>query len=291
MLRLLIADDEKVIRESLAKCLNWEEIGIQVVGCCADGLEALDCIIDESPDIVITDIKMPGLGGLELISKMQNIDREIQFIILSGYREFDLAQKAMELGVRWYLLKPVSEEQMMTAVTDAIKNSLQHHSVKAALEERSLLQSKLLQYQPLETQPDTTTGELQAEQNGNELVKKVKHYVQDRLDDSSLSLKKIASQYAHANADYLSRLFLQQTGEKFSRYLNRKRVERAKHLLEKDSSKVYLVAEQVGLGHNPRYFSQVFKKYTGLTPSAYTELQDNKQSAAPGEDERTKNQK
>lgn len=278
MLRLLIADDEKVIRESLAKCLNWEKIGIQVVGCCADGLEALDCIIDESPDIVITDIKMPGLGGLDLITKMQNIDREIQFIILSGYREFDFAKKAMELGVRWYLLKPVSEEQLMNAVLDTIKSSVQRHSAKAVLEERNELQSKLRQYQPLEDDFSAQTTASQTDQTGNDLVKKVKSYVREHLDDSSLSLKKIASQYAHANADYLSRLFIQQTGEKFSHYLSRKRVEKAKHLLEEDSSKVYLVAEQVGLGHNPRYFSQVFKKYTGLTPSAYAESQDSQVS-------------
>lgn len=274
MLRLLIADDEKVIRESLAKCLNWEELGIRVVGCCADGLEALDCIIDESPDIVITDIKMPGLGGLDLIAKMKSIDREIEFIILSGYRDFDFAKKAMELGVHWYLLKPVSEEQVLNAVLSAVKSSNQRHSVRAALEERIQLQSKLRQYHPDADLDFSQSVEAQTEENGNSLVKMVKSYVHSHLDDSTLSLKKIASQHAHANADYLSRLFIQETGEKFSHYLNRKRVEKAKHLLEEDSSKVYLVAEQVGLGHNPRYFSQVFKKYTGLTPSAYTESQE-----------------
>lgn len=272
MLSLLIADDEKIIRESLANCLNWQEIDIRVVGCCANGLEALDCIIDESPDIVITDIKMPGLNGLELISKMQDIDKEIEFIILSGFREFDFAQKAMELGVRRYLLKPVGEDQVLNAVQDAIKCCQQRSSVKAALEDRNQLQHRLDQYRQ---QPQTPLPErLQKEQSGNDLVQKVQEYVQCNLADSTLSLKKIAAQYAHANADYLSRVFVQETGEKFSHYLNRKRVEKAKQLLQEDSSRVYQVAEQIGLGHNPRYFSQVFKKYVGVTPTAFIESQE-----------------
>ena len=150
MLNLLIADDEKVIRESLTKRIDWGKIGIQVVGCCANGLEALECIIDESPDIIMTDIKMPGLNGLELISKMQDIDRDIEFIIFSGYREFDFATKAMELGVRRYLLKPVSEEQVLGAVLDAVKCCEKRRSVKAALEERNRLQQQLKHYHRLQ---------------------------------------------------------------------------------------------------------------------------------------------
>lgn len=349
MLNLLIADDEKLIREPLANCLDWEEIGIRVVGCCADGLEALDCIMDELPDIVMTDIKMPGLNGLELIAKMQEIDREIEFIILSGYREFDFAQKAMELGVRRYLLKPVSEEQVLEAVLDAIascrqrrarQNSLPHPSRlsqealrqlpgqlldlaetggREELEARirghftgaeelqalrgasaNLIEGILTQRQPLhlaretfqgvfdeiyrESDPaalvdrvvETAVSLLQRDTGGNDLVQKVKRYVGSNLADSTLSLKRIAAQYAHANPDYLSHLFVQETGEKFSHYLNRKRVEKAKQLLQEDSSKVYQVAEQVGLGHNPRYFGQVFKKYTGIPPSAYAEAQENR---------------
>lgn len=499
MLNLLIADDEKVIRESLTKRIDWGKIGIQVVGCCANGLEALECILDESPDIIMTDIKMPGLDGLELISKMQDIDRDIEFIVFSGYREFDFAAKAIELGVRRYLLKPVSEEQVLDAVQDAVRCCEKRRSVKAALEERNRLQQQMKQYHRLQLQyvlsfhedsldqavdsylerfPDQSgccfnvslavrgpeeerrlvraisarlapaglttvtdffyTGDrlfiimhgngenpvrtfrqitadispavsvetgaeptlkacmrrlhrelarhsriytvdetgntyelhssglaleamqqlperllampensgkeemaalirsglagleelhalraagahlivgilanrqppglaedhfegvfdeiyrendrnalvervvgialslLRKDQGVNDLVQKVKSYVRCNLADSTLSLKRIAAQYAHANADYLSRLFVQETGEKFSHYLNRKRVEKAKQLLQEDAGKVYLVAEQVGLGHNPRYFCQVFKKYTGMTPSAYAEGQ------------------
>lgn len=370
MLSLLIADDEKVIRESLAECLNWEEIGIRVVGCCANGLEALDAILDETPDIVMTDIKMPGLDGLELIEKIQGIDRDIEFIILSGYREFDFAQKAIELGVRRYLLKPVSEEQVLESVLDAVNSCKQRRSVKVTMEEHKKLQIQANEkdrayklnnadpyleamgqmpehllsmagegqrekaeahirdcFSPVEELHtlramgahlisgvlvlvrlpgaaegsyegifddiyreshrdalvdkvvETTLTLLWEKKSSNNLVQTVKSYVRRNLADSTLSLKQIAAQHAHVNVDYLSRLFVQETGEKFSHYLNRKRVEKAKQLLQADSGKVYQVAEQVGLGHNPRYFGQVFKKYTGMTPSVYAE----KEASARGE--------
>lgn len=106
-------------------------------------------------------------------------------------------------------------------------------------------------------------------QHSNELVNRVIAYVNRNLHDSSLSLKKIASDHVFVSVDYLSRLFVQETGERFSHYLNKLRVETAKQLLLQDSSRIYQVAERVGLGHNPRYFSQVFKKYTGCTPSEF----------------------
>lgn len=268
MLNLLIADDEKVIRESIARCLDWESLGIKVVGCHANGLEALDCIIDESPDIVLTDIKMPGISGLDLISKMQAIDADIEFIILSGYREFDFAKRAMELGVRRYLLKPVGEEQVMDAVLDAIKTHEARTATRKALAERNPLQA---QYRHEEEAGLPMSSPWLEKKDANNLVGQVKEYVCDNLADSTLSLKRIATDHVHANPDYLSRLFVQETGEKFSHYLNRKRVERAKQQLLEEDCKVYLVAEQVGLGHNPRYFCQVFKKFTGMTPSRYME--------------------
>lgn len=285
MLSLLIADDEKVIRESLAECLNWEEIGIRVVGCCANGLEALDAILDETPDIVMTDIKMPGLDGLELIEKIQDIDRDIEFIVLSGYREFDFAQKAIKLGVRRYLLKPVSEEQVLESVLDAADSCERRRSIKVTMEENKKLQIQVEQLFFDDVNRGIERNDLAdksaeaaptlplEEKSGNHLVKTVKSCVRRNLSDSTLSLKQIATQYAHVNVDYLSRLFVQETGEKFSHYLNRKRVEKAKQLLKCDSGKVYQIAEQVGLGHNPRYFGQVFKKYAGMTPSAYAEKQ------------------
>lgn len=125
MLKLVIADDERVIRETISSMIDWKELGIEVVGLCKDGIEAYNMILDESPDIVLTDIRMPGLSGLELARKITQTDRQIQFIFLSGYEEFDYAREAMEYGIRHYLLKPCSEEKLMESIRQASQDCLQ----------------------------------------------------------------------------------------------------------------------------------------------------------------------
>lgn len=248
MLKLMIADDEQLIRDSLARLLDWQSLGIQLVGCYKNGLEALDAIVDEAPDIVLTDIAMPGLSGLELIAKMQQIDRQIEFIILSGYREFDFAKQAMELGVMHYLLKPINEQQVLDAVRKVSANYLAKQPQKA------------------DEWTDADMGP----------VERIQAYVRQNLADGELSLKWLAQNLLYMNVDYLSHQFVNETGEKFSTFLNRTRMEKAKELLLRyDADKIYKVAEQVGCGNNPRYFSQVFKKYTGQTPSQFIEQHNN----------------
>ncbi len=112
MLRLIIVDDEKIIRETISRIIDWNSLGIELIGLCKNGIEAYDMILDEYPDIVLTDIKMPGLSGLQLIEKIREIDKNIQFVILSGYGEFSFAKKAMQYGVKHYLLKPCNENQI-----------------------------------------------------------------------------------------------------------------------------------------------------------------------------------
>ena len=105
MLRLLIVDDEPIIREALSEMIDYISLGYKLIGTAKNGMEAYDIICDEYPDVVITDIKMPILNGLELIEKAHKTDQHITFILLSGYGEFEYARKAMQFGVKHYLLK------------------------------------------------------------------------------------------------------------------------------------------------------------------------------------------
>lgn len=122
MLKLLIVDDERIIRETMARLIDWDSLGIQLIGTARDGIEAYNTILDEYPDIVLTDIKMAGLSGLDLIEKIHGVNKDTQFIILSGYGEFEYAKKAMQYGVKHYLLKPCNEKQLIESLQDVKKD-------------------------------------------------------------------------------------------------------------------------------------------------------------------------
>lgn len=129
MLKILIADDEKAIRESISQCINWEELGLNLMGVYKNGIEAFDAVVNEVPDIIMTDIRMPGMNGLELIERVTRINPDTQFIVLSGYGEFAYAQTAMQFGVRHYLLKPCSEEQIITSLKEVIEKCCQKRAI------------------------------------------------------------------------------------------------------------------------------------------------------------------
>lgn len=121
MLKLIIADDERIIRETISHLIDWNSLGIELVGSCSDGIEAYNMILDESPDIVMTDIRMPGLSGLDLVERISQSGLNIQFILLSGFGEFEYAKKAMKYRVRHYLLKPCNEEQIIESMKEVIQ--------------------------------------------------------------------------------------------------------------------------------------------------------------------------
>ena len=128
MLKLIIADDERIIRETISTIIDWKKYDIELVGLCRNGLEAYDMILDESPDIVLTDIRMPGMDGLELIRRIYETDLNTQFIILSGYGEFEYAKAAMKYGVRHYLLKPCSEIHILESIRDIAQDCYRKNS-------------------------------------------------------------------------------------------------------------------------------------------------------------------
>ncbi len=140
MLKLLIVDDEEIICNTIAKVIPWENLGITLVGTCLDGVDAYHTILDESPDIVMTDIRMPGISGLELIERISNTNLNTQFIILSGYGEFEYARRAMKCGVRHYLLKPCDNQQII----DCLKAVITDCQELYAQNEYSLSDNQLL---------------------------------------------------------------------------------------------------------------------------------------------------
>lgn len=144
MLKVLIIDDEiKVCR--LIQCLiDWNALGLTVVGTCHDGLLALDCIKETSPDIIITDIRMPGCDGLTLIAETQKLNPAIHFIIISGYGQFDYTRRAIQYGVSDYILKPIKEKELRATLLSIIDK---HRSIEDQRQKNEAVYTALTQTQ------------------------------------------------------------------------------------------------------------------------------------------------
>jgi two-component system response regulator YesN len=514
MYKILVVDDERIIRDGIIRIIPWQKHGYILSGSAENGWDAWEQICREQPQVVITDVKMPGLDGLGLIAKVAAAFPQIRFIVLSGYGEFEIAKEAMHYGVKHYLLKPCNEKRIIEVLEDLraelaleeerevyiqknreqlehvlplVKEqfirdfvSLRHYTreeydyycsllgisqkplrmilwepvgeygvsevfglmgiVEAAFGAEKYLNtviknhilslvetagdedllhrlgqiqqnfgnyyrlevnlaysgvfefeqapavyqelSKCLRYAlylgagsvitprdlggesefavgrelifdydalavaaksgdqaaagaeidrffrqlhqykfgwnvwrtyttelfmvlirqcqadelkgyldrladldtlgtPDEMEKFIVDAGMAITRANHEMIRNKHHkiiatllkYISENLDNEDLSLKRLAGEVVFTNEGYLSKLFLKETNEKFSHYLMRLRMEKAKELIENNGAdRIYEVAQSVGLGNNPQYFSQLFKKYTGYSPSDYKKV-------------------
>src|SRR5690606_38029105 len=111
MKNVMIVDDETLVRIGMQSIIDWEREGYRIVAVCADGREALEAMADAVPDIVLTDIRMPGMDGFELMAEALKRYPHIQFIILSSYEDFEYTRRAIRAGVKDYVLKHQMEPE------------------------------------------------------------------------------------------------------------------------------------------------------------------------------------
>ncbi len=138
--KAIVADDEAVIRSGIKKLIDWSRLGIEIVGLAEDGIQLEKMIGDILPDVVISDVKMPGQSGLEVLSKVKGSARVPQFIFVSGYGEFAYAKEAMQLGAVDYLLKPVRVEELEDAVQKALLHKKTQDTIRLFQEEKFRLE-------------------------------------------------------------------------------------------------------------------------------------------------------
>lgn len=235
-LRVLLVDDEIMIREGFKRLFDWEAHDCQVVGEAADGMEALAQIDALEPDIAIMDINIPIMSGLKVIQLSRIRHPATAFVIVSGYDDFSYCREALRLQITDYILKPVNYEEFGSCI-DRLKVSLFERRASAVPEQQ-------------EERP--ITG--------------LTRYLQTHLAQE-ISLTLLADEF-HLSAQYISQLFKNEIGVNFLTYLTNIRVEHAKKLLLSTSLSVAEVAEQSGYG-DYRVFTKVFKKAEGVTPSQY----------------------
>ncbi|MCC3372260.1 response regulator [Cohnella sp. REN36] len=251
--RAAIIDDESWIREGLSEHINWERIGIELVGSFEDGREALQIIKNNPIDIIMTDIRMPNMTGLEFLAELRKIEKHnpdaptSKVVIMSGFDDFKYAQEAIRLGASDYLLKP-------TAVEDTEKVLLK---LKARCQDERNARLRI---------PNLPAPAEGIDENASFLIKKAIKLMNERFTED-LHLVQIAEEL-YITPNYLSRIFKQETGKSFSDYLSSKRIEKSCELLTKSTLKIYQIGEAIGYP-NPRYFSEWFQKQTGMSPGDY----------------------
>mgnify|MGYP000079580958 CR=1 FL=1 len=270
MYKILLIDDEEIIIEGLKKLVPWEEIECEVVGVAEDGEEGLELAHELKPDIIISDIQMPKLSGLEMIKRIKEKSKDTKFIILTGYREFEYAREAVTLGVTQFLLKPTNLEDIKNAILEAI-NILDDERTK--VKDIENLRKKLYKFNAL--------SDVEEDENDNEddkvrfLTGQAIKYIKDNYS-SKLDLQTVAD-HLYISSWYLCKILKKEVGNSFIELLNEVRIQEAKNLLTTTNHKVYEITEMVGYSDTP-YFSKTFKKHVGITPNQYRNKKwDNKQ--------------
>lgn len=236
--RVLLVDDEVTIREGFKKLFPWEEHGCEIIDEAGDGLSAVNIILEKKPDIVLMDINIPFLGGLEVIRRTKKDCPGTAFIIVSGYDDFTYCREALRLKVEEYLLKPVDFSEF-AAVLDNLKITMFRKHMEQ----------------------DTEKDSRQLKQ-----IYSITNYIQEHLKEE-ISLKIIAEQF-HLNDNYISQLFKNEIGVNYLAYLTSLRIERAKTLLLGSQKTLTEVADEVGF-RDYRTFIKAFKKQEKVTPSQY----------------------
>ncbi|OMF21087.1 DNA-binding response regulator [Paenibacillus sp. FSL H8-0548] len=240
MYRLLLVDDEADTREALSSYFPWQEVGFQIIGQCGNGKEALNFIENNDKiDVILTDIKMPVMSGLELAEVIHEQKHNIHVIFLSSYREFEYAQKALRYRVNNYIVKP-AKYQVLLDVFASLRDELE--AAKRALD-----------------QPPSVTG------NEGLIITQIKSYIQDQYKNANLE---DAAKQVYLNANYLSYLFKQKTGQNFTDYLIQVKMKVAMRLIQENQFKTYEISEMVGYS-NAKNFTRTFKSFYGKTPSEY----------------------
>lgn len=248
MHKVFLVEDEGIIRKGLKQLIEDVIGGFQVIGEADNGKTALEALKGSGvPDLLITDIRMHEMNGIEMIKRVRDLYPDLYMIIISGYADFEYAKQAIKYGISDYLLKPVDRVELTQAL-EQFRRRCEPEGVVAV---------------DAEHEDDS--------QQGRQLIRRVKELILERLDQE-ISLQTIAEQ-VHLNPQYLSALFKTETGQNFSDYVTQCRMNKAKQLLKETNLKVYEVAQLSGYV-SAKHFMSVFKELVGSTPSRYREQTD-----------------
>jgi len=256
--KVYIVDDAALVRKELVLTTPWESLNCSVVGQAGNAETALEQILELKPDIVITDIKMGQMSGLDLIRelKLRNISSE--FIVISGYSEFEYAFSAIKLEVKNYILKPISDEELIQTLKKTIE---QIETKKRA----TIISEQIKTEEPMD-KIRTVLFEAESKGKMHIYLRKALEFIQANYMED-LTMRDVASSL-FISESYLTKLFKNELNITFIEYLTNYRIRKAIELMKDINLPIYEVAARVGY-KDYRYFSAIFKKLIGITPNEY----------------------
>lgn len=248
---ILIVDDEPRTRLGIQKTIAAWSAGRHRIECAASGEEALAFVNENTTHVLITDIRMPDIDGLQMLQRLVTTSKQMPVVIvISGFAKFEYAKKALQLGVFEYLLKPLDR----TVLVETVQKALELDSGRQRLDVmEKLVDPKLL---------EAGSGEARY----SEAIREAVAYINNHMHEN-ISVKHLADKL-HMNASYFSVLFKEQTGISFSDYMKRIRMQKAKELLLTTRLPIWVIAEKIGY-QTDKYFIRVFKENEGISPGQY----------------------
>lgn len=262
MYQAQIVDDEPIVCLGLKNLIPWESLGFTVVCCAQNGQEAFEQYNNHKIDLIVTDIEMPIMNGLDYIKQLRDSSESTEIVILTAYEEFEYAKTALQNHVTNYILKPIDEEQIINTLR-VVKENLEKKktyqeflkSSNQTMENGSMVMDEF---------EDVVLREVM--KSKNIVVRQAYQYVAEHVDDK-ISLTKISDSLG-VSKNYFCSLFKQETGENFLNFVSLMKIQRAKALLTKDNWKVYEVCDYLGYS-DVTYFTKLFKKYVHMSPNEY----------------------
>lgn len=258
MIKIIIVEDEMILRKGLTLHTPWEKFGAMVIADVADGLEGERIIEKLNPDIVITDIRMPGLSGIEMMRRLRG-RCDSEFILISAYSEFSYAQEALGLGARGYIMKPIDDDEFSSVLLKTIE-LVNEKKKNRELQNRFrvLEQTGEIPFREYSPQSGTDYREKYLET----AINTINNHYRENLNVSDLSGSLGISESS------FSKIFKSRTGYTFLEYLTNYRIRQAMEFLDQKNIRISEVAAMVGYT-DYRHFGEIFKKLIGITPSEY----------------------
>lgn len=248
--RVFLIDDEVWILVILQKLINWKKYGFEICGTARDGYVGLERIKNLKPDLIFSDIKMPGMNGIEFIQELRNEKIDTEVVVVSGFSDFEYVKSALKFGCMDYLMKPVDEDELIECLNRFIKRYEDENNANCSNEES-------------EVTDDSETAD--AYLSERRLSCLILLYIKENFQN--VSLQSIADEF-NMSISSISQLVKNKTGKSYSKHLLEIRIEKAQDLLRNTNDSIETIAEKVGYS-DYYYFMKFFKKATGMSPSEY----------------------